>query len=37
LNVDFFKAIVVVAVSNGIRQGLSHRDDECCLTPADPS
>jgi len=37
LNLDFLKAMVVVAVSNGIRQGLSHRDNECCLTPADPS
>ena len=36
LNVDFFKAIVVVAVSNGIRQGLSHCNNECCLAPANP-
>ena len=34
LNVNFLKAIVAVAVSNGIRQSLSHRDKECCLTPA---
>ena len=36
LNVDLFKAIVVVAVSNGIRQGLSNRNNECRLTPANP-
>jgi hypothetical protein len=35
LNVDFLKAIMAVAVSDGIRQGLSHRDMEWRLTPVD--
>ena len=36
LNAVFLKTIVAVAVSNGVREGLSHRDEECRLTPVDP-